>query len=118
MEPVFFAPALKLFNEMSPNHSYYHPHGKEEQLLPLFQWRWASVDHVLARTKGGANDIENYVTACWQCNLKYKNQLHKDGKPKPSEINDKIKKLKWDGLSSLYIKIFEGKDEWTKTLIS
>lgn len=29
-----------------------------------------NVEHVLARSKGGSNDIKNLVLACWECNKK------------------------------------------------
>lgn len=31
---------------------------------------WATVDHVIPRSKGGSNDKKNLVTACFPCNLR------------------------------------------------
>ncbi|MFH0834725.1 MAG: HNH endonuclease [Candidatus Micrarchaeota archaeon] len=96
--PVFFAPTLKLLENINPGHSYFHPNGKEGKLLPLFQWSWASVDHVLPVSAGGKNEIGNYVTACWKCNLKLGDKLEK---PKLQEIT----KSDWDGFYGLYAKL-------------
>lgn len=30
----------------------------------------ATVDHIIPRSKGGTNQFENLVIACWPCNLK------------------------------------------------
>ncbi|MBU1197034.1 HNH endonuclease [Candidatus Micrarchaeota archaeon] len=112
-EAVFFAPTLKLLNELSPGHGYYHPNGKTGSMLPLFQMRWASVDHVTPFSKGGEDNEQNYVTACWGCNLKYRERTHEQGKPSPIEINMNAKKLGWDGLSSIYLKLSKKRDAWT-----
>ena len=100
--PVFFTPTLKLLNRLSPNHGYYHPNGKAGKLLPLFQWGWASVDHVKPHAKGGADSEHNYVTACWKCNLRWRDKTHADGKPRPRQVNRQLANIRWDGLSSLY----------------
>lgn len=113
-DPVFFAPTLKLLNELSPGHGYYHPSGKEGSILPLFQWKWASVDHIKPVSKGGDNAIDNYVTACWECNLKYTDSLDK---PASNVNNKKAIAVNWDGLSSLYPKLCKNKDKWVKLLV-
>jgi len=114
--PVFFMPALKLFNKMSPGHGYYHPHGKKDEILSLFQWSWASVDHVEPKSKGGADSLENYVTACWKCNLHHGNRTKQQGKPEPilPEKFDTI--LSWDGFVSLYPILAKREDEWTRLI--
>lgn len=96
--PVFYSPALKLFNELNPNHQYYHKNGKTGKMLQLFQWSWASVDHITPFTRNGKDDVENYVTACWECNLKYNDKLVGEGKPAPREVI----KSTWDGFFGLY----------------
>ena len=116
-EPVFFAPTLKLLNETSPNHGYYHPHGKADSILTLFQWRWASIDHIFPHSKGGEDSEENYVTACWECNLKINDMTTKQGKPTPNKMNENAKIVNWDGLSSLYLKLWKKEDEWTRLLV-
>jgi len=96
-KPVFFAKTLKLLSEMNPNHEYFHPNGKTGAILPLFQWSWASVDHILPVSKGGKNELENYVTACWECNLKIRDKV---GSDKPT-LREKFEST-WDGFYGLY----------------
>ncbi len=115
-EPVFFAPTLKLLDKISPGRGYYHPNGKTDNILSLFQWRWASIDHVKPHAKGGADDVSNYVTACWGCNLKLRDKSEKQGKPKPGKSNSNAENVNWDGLSSLYTELSQKKDEWYKLL--
>ncbi|MFH1508889.1 MAG: HNH endonuclease [bacterium] len=117
-EPVFFAPTLKLLNELSPKHGYYHPNGKTDNMLSLFQWHWSSVDHVKPYSKGGEDNINNYVTACWSCNLQLKDKSHDQGKPQPDLTNKNAQVVDWDGLSSLYLKLGQKHDEWTKLLLT
>lgn len=114
--PVFFAPTLKLLNKINPNHGYYYPHGKNNKILSLFQWRWASVDHVNPKSKGGKNSLDNYVTACWKCNLTFSDKTKKEGKAEPMPISEVARNINWDGFSSLYLELSEEKDEWTKIL--
>jgi hypothetical protein len=115
-EPVFFAPTLKLLEELSPGHGYFHPNGKNGEILPLFQWLWASVDHINPVTKGGENAESNYVTACWKCNLKFNNLSPEQGKPKPVAVNKAVTQVNWDGFSSVYPKLAKSKDEWVRLL--
>lgn len=114
--PVFFPPFLKLLNKINPNHLYYHPNGKEGEILELFQWGWATIDHINPVTLGGKNIFSNYVTSCWKCNLMYKNKPVGIGKPEPhSRIESK-----WDGFCGAYLHVLKlmGKkrDEWAKIL--
>lgn len=115
-DSVFFSPTLKLLSELSPNHGYYHPNGKADKMLSLFQWRWASVDHVNPASKGGVNSEENYVTACWKCNLTLNDLSLEQGKPKPVKSNENAIRVNWDGFSSLYPKLCKKKDEWCRLL--
>ena len=115
-EPVFFNPSLKLFEEISPGHGYYHKNGKENKLLRLFQWRMASVDHIIPVSKNGTNDKDNFITACWECNNKFRNKTIEQGKPNPKPINGMAIKLNWDGFSHLYLKLAKKEDEWTRLL--
>ena len=117
-EPVFFNPTFKLFDKISPNHGYYHPHGKSDARHQFIEKRMATVDHIIPLSRGGSDTIDNYVTACWECNLKYREKTFDEGKPKPLPINKKAAKLNWDGFSSLYLKLNKNKDEWTKLLQS
>lgn len=71
-ELVFFPPAFRAMARRFGNRGYYHPNWKADR-SPLLIRRGASVDHVIAVTRGGTHAIENFVTACWECNLKKSN---------------------------------------------
>lgn len=115
-EAVFFAPTLKLLDKLSPKHGYYHPNGKSGVILPLFQWKWGSIDHINPFSNNGEDKEENYVTACWECNLKFNDKTMVEGKPSPKAINALAQKIGWDGFSSLYVKLSKEKDEWVRLL--
>lgn len=115
LAPVFFAPALKVFDQMSPGHGYYHPNGKAGAILPLFQWGWASVDHIVPVTAGGTNAPSNLVTACWRCNLAKNDSPAETARPLQA-ITSEIEALGWDGLSSVYAKLAVPKDEWCRRI--
>jgi 5-methylcytosine-specific restriction endonuclease McrA len=115
-QPVFFNPTLKIFEEISPGHGYYHPHGKRSIRHSFIDKRTASIDHIIPLKKGGSNSIDNYVTACWDCNLKYGEKTFDEGKPKPLPINEDAAKVNWDGFSSLYLKLCKKRDEWARLL--
>jgi hypothetical protein len=112
----FLCATLKLLDELSPGHGYYHSNGKSDSMLSLFQWKWASVDHVIPFSKNGRDVEENYVTACWRCNLDLNDKSEEGGKPFPNEVDNDNAKLKWDGLSSVYVKLNKKKDEWVRLL--
>ena len=97
-KPVFYSIALKLFNKINPKHEYFHPNGKAGEMLQLFQWSWATVDHIVAFSHGGKDCIENYATACWECNLKYNDTEIGKGKPVPKGIVQS----NWDGFYGIY----------------
>ena len=84
-------------------------------MLELFRTKWASVDHVLPVSKGGLNEIGNYVTACWECNLTLGDTEVGD-KPAHDKTNADNEETGWDGMSSLYPKLAGKNDEWVKLL--
>ena len=112
-EAIFFSPTLKLLNTISPGHGYYHKNGKSNAMIDIFQWKWASVDHVHPHAKGGLDSEENYVSACWQCNLSYRDGLDK---LQPTAMNTSAVETNWDGLSSLYLELQTEIDEWVALL--
>ena len=113
-DSVFFSPILKVLEKISPGHGYYHPNGKSSEMIPLFANKFASVDHINPVSKGGENNLDNYVTSCWECNLKYGNKTQEEGKPIPNPINTLDDK--WDGLSSLYPKLSDKDDKWIEII--
>ena len=113
-DAVIFSPMLKVFDLISPKHGYYHPHGKFDKMLEYFANKFASVDHIQPVTKGGKNELSNYVTSCWECNLKFGNKTHKEGKVKPKKKHNNP--TNWDGFSSLYPKLINKPDSWSKII--
>ena len=62
----------------------------------------------------GDNDKANLVTACWECNLK--KRAKKISEDQIQSITDKIEKLRWDGLCSLYPKLLKKDDGWSRLI--
>ncbi len=100
-KPIFYTLSLKILDKINPKHSYFHPNGKTGEILPLFIYSWASVDHVKPFSKQGSDEKENYVSACWECNMKYGNMEVGQGKPEPKGIIES----NWDGFYGLYFKL-------------
>lgn len=99
-ELVFFTPTFRAMAKRFGNHGYWHPNWKADQ-SPLLIKRGASVDHVLAVTRGGAHELENFVTACWECNLRKSNDT---GWTPVSPRADGT----WDGMLAVFKGITEG----------
>jgi hypothetical protein len=93
-ELVFFPPAFRSMARRFGNHGYFHPSWKADQ-SPLLIERGASVDHIVAVTRGGEHDLANFVTACWECNLKKSNRT--DWQPSAP-----VSKGPWDGLLAVF----------------
>jgi 5-methylcytosine-specific restriction endonuclease McrA len=113
-DSVFFGPTLKLLEEISPGQGYYHPRGKSGEMLKLFRTKLASVDHINPVSKGGQNDIANYATACWDCNVSLNDKV--ENKPSPDKINQDNIESNWDGLVSLYPKLTKKNNSWVKLI--
>jgi hypothetical protein len=114
LQPMFFAPTLKLLENLSPGHSYYHRNGLTGKMLPLFFRAWASVDHIKPVALGGDNTDTNLIAACWKCNLDKSNSEIREDQIKA--ITDEIKNLGWDGLCSLYPKLSKPEDGWSRLI--
>ena len=93
-ELVFFAPAFRVLARRFGNHGYFHPNWKPNE-SPLLIKRGASIDHVLAVTRGGQNTLDNYVSACWECNLAKSNDAGWTPTPRQSSS--------WDGLLAAFV---------------
>jgi hypothetical protein len=94
-ELVFFPPAFRAMARRFGNHGYWHPNWKADH-SPLLIRRGASVDHVVAVTRGGAHDDANFVTACWECNLRKGDQDGWVPKPRPTSGV-------WDGMLAVFV---------------
>jgi len=113
---MFFAPSLRLLHELGPGHSYYQGGGKAGEMLPLFRWGWASVDHVVPVVSGGTNDDSNLVAACWKCNLR-KGDRKVERSRQLQDIPQELADLDWDGFSSLYPRLARQSDEWIRLIL-
>tara|TARA_Y100000589_G_scaffold326889_1_gene367581 strand:- start:147 stop:677 length:531 start_codon:yes stop_codon:yes gene_type:complete len=74
-----------------------------------------SIDHILPRSRGGADSWENVTTACLKCNVQKGNKT-------PEEANMPLKRKPYKPLSNLNFEaakqIYSGKHkEWSKYVI-
>jgi 5-methylcytosine-specific restriction endonuclease McrA len=74
-----------------------------------------TLDHVIPRSRGGADTWENMVTACVYCNVR-------KGNRKPSEARMKLRKTPRKPYSSLYFEVTKhlrsgSHQEWRKYVI-
>jgi hypothetical protein len=99
-ELVFFTPTFRALAKRFGNHGYWHPNWKADE-SPLLIRRGASVDHVVAVTQGGAHELENFVTACWECNLRKSND---GGWAAVATRADRT----WDGMLAVFMGITQG----------
>ena len=77
--------------------------------------KFASVDHIIPVTKGGQNELDNYATACWECNLTMKDTAVENKPPHDKTNQDNIES-NWDGFLSLYPKLASENDSWVKSI--
>jgi hypothetical protein len=87
---------MALLGHLFPDQFPYDPHWRAGVTHPAVSACGASVDHVVTVTRGGTDDLDNLVTACWPCNAsKGDFTLQEFGRdPRPPAATD------WDGLSS------------------
>lgn len=93
-ELVFFPPAFRAMARQFGNAGYYHKNWKAEA-SPLLIRRGASVDHIVAVTRGGAHESVNFVTGCWECNLRKSNNDGWTAKPQRARGS-------WDGMLAVF----------------
>lgn len=110
-QPIFFSPALKLLDALSPGRGYYHGNGKRGEMLALLENRCASCDHVTPVSKGGDDSLDNLVAACFECN-RAKSDSH-PGSPTPAPIAF-ARPPRWDGFASLYANLPGADAQWVR----
>jgi 5-methylcytosine-specific restriction endonuclease McrA len=95
-QPTVFLPVMAFLGHLFPDQFPYDPHWKAGVTHPAVSACGASVDHVVPVTRGGTDDLDNLVTACWPCNARKGDfTLQEFGRePRPPAATD------WDGLSS------------------
>lgn len=94
---------MRLVSETFPDQFPYHPNWRAGHTHPAITSRSPNLDHVVPWAKGGGNDPENLVCACWVCNqIKGDLSLQQLGwKLRPIPETD------WDGLVRYYRSLWE-----------
>jgi len=110
--PLLFGPTLKLFEQLSPGHGYYHRNGKRGVMLAEFDNSWASCDHIVPHSLGGLDDELNLVASCWACNRRRSNR---EAQP-PCTVERFPRPQTWDGLASLYPKLPNADPAWCRAI--
>jgi 5-methylcytosine-specific restriction endonuclease McrA len=110
-EPTIFAAAMRLAGLFVQGLNYelkiaYHDPQWRRDSAPLLDELGCVIDHVVAFSKGGPHDPDNFATACNKCNGR-KSAAEKARylkKNPPKRIRAKFgEPAHWDGLSSLFV---------------
>ena len=113
---VFFSPALKALNSRFPNSGYYHRNGRKDKMSQLLLNRCGAIDHIVPVSKGGSNDLDNLICACWQCNSTKSNSESIDWINKILKIDELVTADGWDGLLSVLLGL-NPESEWQKHFV-
>jgi 5-methylcytosine-specific restriction endonuclease McrA len=109
--PLVFPFALKHLgqlveaNGIAPPLAYYHLNWRRDS-SPLLDELGASIDHVEALSKGGADAIENLAAICARCNARKSSSPLKEFvvASKPWRVKGKHgEPVAWDGLTSVFV---------------
>lgn len=65
---VCFYCSVPLVDDLNPEHHVTWVEGEHTYRRSIEGRRWAEVDHVLPRSRGGSNNLVNLVLACGNCN--------------------------------------------------
>lgn len=107
---VISTQVMRLVAMLFPEQFPYHPNWKGGETHPAIASRSPSLDHVVAWSQGGDNDLGNLVCACWVCNQIKGDlslgQLGWDLLPIPQ--------TEWDGLTLHYRPLWEAAGSPTK----
>jgi hypothetical protein len=95
---------LRVFSALYPVEFPFDPHWNTRVSHIAYWSVSASVDHVLARSTGGGDDIDNLVTACWSCNQLKSNVPLERLEKQLQEIDEAST---WDGLTGVYPQLWE-----------
>ena len=111
---TIFIGTLRAVNALLPNDFPYHPHWKWNDTHPAFWELTASCDHLKPVARGGTNNIDNLVTACYKCNSIKTNWTLEELRWELHEpTNDS-----WDGLVGIFLQIMEQSKIQEKSLKS
>ena len=111
-QPIFFSPALKLLEELSPGHGYYDGNGRRGAMLAQLENQCACCDHVVPASRAGETSITNLVAACFACN-----RAKSDGPAPETEGNETVPRPPaWDGFVSLYPELPGANADWCRAI--
>jgi hypothetical protein len=109
--PTIFPPALRLAADLVRGGgydlpiAYHHPRWRRDA-APLLDHLGCVIDHVVAHSRGGSHELENFAIACNKCNVrkssgeKAKYLVEHPLRPVRSKYGEP---KHWDGLASLFV---------------
>jgi 5-methylcytosine-specific restriction endonuclease McrA len=100
---LVIVPAMSMISRIIPEYFPYEGHWSTNLTHPAVRELAAECDHVIPKVKGGQNNDENLVASCHRCNTCKDNWRLEEIGMEMIEPNDKS----WDGLSGLFIKLYE-----------
>ncbi len=113
--PMIFAPAMKYLERfvrtsgITEPIAYYDAHWTRRN-APLLDHMGGVMDHVEAYSRGGADVVANFATACNKCNANKNNTSQEDIRKKSPRRGVRGKygePQDWDGLSALFVILVE-----------
>lgn len=107
-----FIGTLRAISILLPDCFPYHSHWKWNNIHPAFWELTSSCDHLLPVARGGTNNRDNLITACYMCNSIKANWILEELRWKLNEPSN----VKWDGLIGLFLQIMEQNDIQDKSL--
>ena len=109
--PTIFPPAMRLAGEFVRTQgfehpiAYHHPRWRRDA-APLLDHLGCVIDHVVAYSRDGLHESENFAVACNKCNV-YKSAAEKakylTEHPLRSVKGKYGEPKNWDGMSSLFV---------------
>lgn len=105
---VVFPPVLRAISVILPDAFPYHPNWKMEVTHPAYWELTATVDHLKAASRGGADDESNWVTTSMARNSAKGNHSLGD---LGWELRDPGDIAEWDGLLGWYVEYTEARPE-------
>jgi len=108
---VLFSPSLRTLEQLVPGHGYYHRNGRRDQMAGLLLDQCACIDHIVPVSKGGTDDLDNLVCACWRCNTAKSDQDDSLWRMKIRDLPPIRTAKDWDGLLGILAR-FDPNNEW------
>ncbi len=109
---TIFTQTLRVISIKLPKTFPYHPNWKWNNIHPAYWELASSCDHLTPVARGGNNNHDNLVTACYKCNSIKTNWTLEELGWKLHEPSN----IKWDGLVKVFIQIYEQEKIHDKSL--